>query len=259
MSQLYDRMAQYYDLVNVNVRADIPFYISLAEQAHGPILEIGCGSGRTLLPLAKAGFEVVGLDNSQAMLDRAHQQIDSHSLKNVQLLLADMTGFELEARFGLVIIPFNTWLHLPDNQTRSAALQCIRQHMLPGGKLVIDTPGLESIVEVEHDGALTLEQSIVIPETGETVLQIASTRLDEKRQVLDVTWIYDRVGVYGSVHRTVVPMPLAYLYPQQIQQLLEENGLTLEAFWGNYERVPYQATSERLIIVAARLKNHAGA
>ncbi|MBN1316806.1 MAG: methyltransferase domain-containing protein [Anaerolineales bacterium] len=259
MPPLYDRMAQYYDLVNAQVDADIPFFISLGRASRGDILEIGCGSGRTLLPLAKAGLKLVGLDNSPAMLDRAREQLARQSLEHdVHLVLGDMTDFDLGKRFGLVIIPFNTWLHLPDDNSRTAALQCMRRHMLPGGQLVIDTPGLESIVDVEHDGALTLEQSLVIPETGETLLQIASTRLDQERQVLNVTWIYDRVGLDGSVHRTVIPMALAYLYPQQIQRLLENNSLVLRAFWGSYDRTPYHAASERLIIVAARPENNSG-
>lgn len=253
MEPLYDPLAQYYDIVHKSVTADIPFFVSLAREAGSPVLEIGCGTGRTLVHLAKAGIEAAGLDNSPAMLERAGRRLEELAPgKPVHLTQGEMTDFDLGRQFGLIIIPLNTWLHLPDTKSRSAALKCFHRHLLPGGRLVIDTPGLESIVDVEHDGALILEELFVMPDTGETLMQFASSRLDPEAQVLDVTWIYDRLRKDGTVHRTVAPMALSYLYPQQYEQLLERNGLALEAFWGNYERSAYTAASERLIVVAVR-------
>ena len=90
-SSPYDELAEYYDLIHTHVKEDIPFYLSLAQETGGPILELGCGSGRTLLPLVKAGYEVVGLDNSRPMLQRAELRLQASGLGNsVRLIEAEM-------------------------------------------------------------------------------------------------------------------------------------------------------------------------
>lgn len=247
----YDELAQYYNLVHDGFTADIAFYLALAREAGGPILELGCGTGRTLIPLVEAGFEVIGLDSSEAMLARARERAAAASLEDrATLMRGDMVGFDLGRRLSLVIVPFNTWMHLPDQEAQAAALHCIGRHLVPGGRLVIDLPAPGAIVDSEHDGALTLEGIRADPETGERVLRFASTRVDLESQVLYVTWIYDRVDSSGAVRRVVTPMELRYLYPHQAELLLEGAGLGLQAIWGDYVRSPYSSESERMIIVA---------
>ena len=96
-STLYDQLAVYYDLINASVTDDIQFFLQLARQQSGPILEVGCGSGRILIPIAEAGLEIVGLDNSRPMLDRAEARLRNRSFKvPPRLVLGDMTRFDLQ-------------------------------------------------------------------------------------------------------------------------------------------------------------------
>ncbi len=250
-SSPYDELAEYYDLVHAHVKDDIPFYLSLARETGGPILELGCGSGRTLIPLVEAGYETVGLDNSRPMLERAKERILASGLENsVRLIEAAMIDFDLGQRFALITVPFNTWMHLPGRQAQIASLRQIAQHLEPRGKLVIDIPAPATIVDAEHDGSMVLERICPGREKGERVLQFSSTRLDEEKQNLHVTWIYELVRASRTVKRLVVPMELCYLFPQQAKGSLQEAGLAFEALWGDYERRPYSAASDNLIIVA---------
>jgi SAM-dependent methyltransferase len=249
----YDRLAEYYDLVHAHVTDDIPLYLALANESGGPILELGCGSGRTLLPLLKAGFEAVGLDNSEAMLTRARERVRASGLENlIHLVHGEMTDFNLGKRFPLVTVPFNAWMHLPSRKAQLASLSCIKQHLIPGGQLVIDLPAPSTIVDAEHDGAMVLEGTFACEKKNESLLQFSSTRLDNKQQILHVTWIYDLVRANGETRRTVVPMPLHYLFPRQAELSLQETGLELKALWGDYDRSPYAADSEKLIILAEK-------
>jgi SAM-dependent methyltransferase len=251
MNQPYDQLAWLYDLVHANVRDDIPLYLALAAETGGPVLELGCGSGRTLVPLAEAGYEVVGLDNSEAMLERARTRLEaSPAAGHARLVHADMSDFDLGVTFPLITVPFHTWMHLTTRQAQLAALACIRRHLRPGGRLVIHLPAPATIVEAEHDGALVLENNLNDPETGETVLQFSSTQLDEELQLYYVTWVYDRIAADGTVRRLVVPMTLHYLFPHQADLLLRRSGLDVVAMWGNYDRSPYTGESDHLIIVA---------
>jgi len=253
MTTVYEQWARFYDLVHAQVTADIPFYLALAQELGGPILELGCGSGRTLFPLAEANFEVVGLDNSDAMLSRARKRLAGCPFRErVGLVRGEMGDFDLGRRFPLITVPFHAWMHLAGRQQQSAALHCIGRHLRPGGQLVIDVPAPATIVEAEHDGALVLEGMYSDPETGQTVLQFSSTRLDEKNQLLHVTWIYDQMGGDGVVKRVAAPMTLQYLYPHEAKLMLGDAGLRLKTLWGNYSRSPYSAGSEKLIVVAEK-------
>lgn len=256
MSNQYDQLAPLYDLVHAEVRDDIPLYLSLAAETGGPVLELGCGSGRTLVPLAEAGYHVVGLDHSTAMLERARARLGKLSCaEHVSLVQGDMTAFDLQATFPLISVPFHTWMHLTTRQAQLEALASIRRHLRPRGRLVIHLPAPATIVEAEHDGALVLENRLTDPETGETVLQFSSTDLDEESQLYYITWIYDRIAADGTVRRLVVPMTLHYLFPHQADLLVQRSGLDVIALWGDYDRSPYTDASEHLIIVAARTQD----
>lgn len=257
---VYDQLAVYYDLVHQDVADDLLLLLGLAEQRGDPILELGCGTGRTLLPLVRAGYQVVGLDNSAAMLKVCQRRLAedmpaASGTGEATLYQGDMISFDLPQRFPLITVPFHTWMHLTQEEDQLAALGCINAHLAPGGWLFIDLPAPDTITGAEHDGALTLERMLRDPDTGERILQFASTRLEEAQQILQVTWIYDRIGEDGVVRRLVLPMDLRYLYPQEAEHLLNRAGLQLVALWGNYQMGGYSARSEKILILAEKLPN----
>ena len=249
---LYEQLAAYYDLIYQEVTDDIPFYLKLAQESGGRILELGCGSGRVLVPLAAAGIPVTGLDNSPAMLTRARDELQRRDLLGqVRLVKGDIVHLELAEQFALVTVPFNTWMHLESAAQMVAALHAIRRHLLPGGRLLIDVPSPGTIVDAEHDGTLVLEKTFTL-EDGATLLQFSSTRLDLEQQHLHVTWLYDRVELDGQVRRTVAPMALRYLFPHEVDLLLQQAGLELLQLWGGYDRRPYTADDKLMLIYAGR-------
>jgi SAM-dependent methyltransferase len=206
-----------------------------------------------MIPLAKAGFEVIGLDNSEAMLARAREQTSINALEElVHLVRGEITAFDLAMRFPLITVPFNTWLHIPGRQARLSALECISRHLLPGGQLAVDLPAPSTIVDVEHDGAMVLEGVFAGKEEKERLLQFSSTRLDREQQILHVTWIYDLLKANGGLKRATVSMPLHYLFPRQIESSLREVNLKLKTLWGTYDRSPYSAASKNMIVLAEK-------
>ena len=119
---------------------DVPFYVELArqaaEQGHA-VLELGCGTGRVTIPIAQAGVEVVGIDNARAMLDVARRKAAAAGL-DIRWLTADMAAFRLDQRFGLVIVPFRSFLHLLTEADQLACLSCVHEHLLPGGRFALN-------------------------------------------------------------------------------------------------------------------------
>lgn len=251
---MYDQIAYYYDLTHANLTKDIPFILKLAKEVHSPLLELGCGSGRLLLPLAEAGFSVTGIDNSEAMLERGRQKIKQHS-PNVQnritFMQADMSQFSIEGQsFGLIFVPYNTFMHL-DTKTAVSTLRCVKRCLAENGRFLIDLANPFAIANTPEDQLLSLENHLIDPETGDHILHMASNKLDEEKQHLHITWIYDRSPAQGgALHRTVAQATYHYRYPHQIELLLQDTGYKLNALWGDYEQSPFNEESQRMIILA---------
>lgn len=254
---MYDQIARFYDLTHASLTADLPLILQLASQADGPVLELGCGSGRLLLPLARAGYSVTGLDLSAGMLDRARARVAQEPTAvqaRVTLHQADMTSFALPdaSPFGLIIIPYNTLLHLDTAQAVAALRQA--WHYLGGnGRLFIDLANPVDIANTPEDALLSLENVLTDPETGELIVHLASNRLDTAGQTLHITWIYDVSAPNGGpVHRTVAQSAYHYRYPHQLELLLQEAGYQLLHLWGDYDQSPYDEPSDRLLILAGK-------
>ena len=132
-------IAQTYDDVYSVIRdpsGDVAFYVAQAAEAGGPVLEIGCGTGRILIPTARIGIECIGLDSSPEMLALL---LEKNPPANLQLVNGQMSDFDLgEGRFQLITAPFRVLQHLLDIDSQLVALANVRQHLAPGGAFVFD-------------------------------------------------------------------------------------------------------------------------
>jgi SAM-dependent methyltransferase len=120
---------------------DLGFYLGLAEEADGPVLELACGTGRVLLPLARAGHEVTGLDLSPHMLAEARRRLAAEPPEvraRVSLIDGTMCRFDLARRFALILIPFRAFQALLTREEQRGCLECSREHLQPEGRLVVD-------------------------------------------------------------------------------------------------------------------------
>ncbi|MCA9940536.1 MAG: class I SAM-dependent methyltransferase [Anaerolineales bacterium] len=250
---LYEKIAHYYDLTHAALQADIPFVRSLALAVDGPVLELGCGSGRLLLPLARAGVSITGLDNSPHMLQRARQKLAHETAvtqARVTLVEGDMTAFALPQTFSLILLSYNTLMHLPP-AAAEAALRAARAHLHAAGRLFIDLPHPLTVTQTPDDHLLTLERAFTDPESGDLVLQLASSRLDQEAQTLQVTWIYDAAPAAGGVvRRLVTQIDFYYWYAHEVEMLLRRAGLRLLALYGGYRRESFSDEGERMVVIA---------
>jgi SAM-dependent methyltransferase len=246
-----DAFARYYDVDAGLETEDIPFYLAMARRTGGPVLEVACGTGRVLLPLARAGFDVVGLDISPAMLAIAREKVASAGLqRKVRLVLGDARDFDLGQRFRFAFVALNSFMHLVDDEDQVRALRAIRRHLAPDGLLAIDLPNPETTLLGEASGQLIHEWTREAPDTGNQLLKLRSQRADTASQLLDLTFIYDEVAPDGQVRRTAIPFPLRYFHRREMLLLLEKCGFVVEAIYGSHELAEYEADSLKMIFVA---------
>ena len=238
-----------YDAHHRLYNEDLPFWLDLAKQQKGPVLELGCGTGRILLPLAQAGIRMVGLDNDLDMLDYLRSRLTT-ALSPAPLLFAgEITRFHLGMEFTLIILPCNTWSTLSGVQ-RLQALECIRAHLLPGGLFVVSIPGPDLLISLPARSDPLIEEHCLHPLDGSPVQVSSGWR--RGRRHFTVTWHYDNLLADGSVRRITARVRHDLASAQEYQQELHNAGLALQAVYGDFERSPYTSDAQELVLVASR-------
>lgn len=253
MTDPFGAYARFYDLDLGNVDDDLFMIREFAARTGSPILELACGTGRVLLPLAREGYDVTGVDVSQAMLERARQRITSEDLvSRVSLIEQDMRNLELDSRFNLVLVALSSFSHLLTTEDQLATLRRIYKHLNPGGLLLLDlfNPDLERLLDFR--GQLILDKVITDPYSGRRLLKSRTETVDLAQQVIDVTYIVDEVDEQGHVQRTLFPFSMRYLFRYELELLLRHAGFQLESIYGSYELDEFDDASDRLVAVARR-------
>ena len=256
---MYDRIARYYDLSHDSLIDDIRFVLDLAATVAGPVLEIGCGSGRLMAPLARAGFDVTGVDTSSEMLARAQLRLVAEPPEvraRVRLIETDVKDLSLPHAepFALIIFSYNTFMHL-DEAGAGAALKRLRPLLRAGGRLLIDVANPILLSMSADDPDFVLEDVLEDKVHGETIRQYTAYVGIPGEQVVDVTWVYEAGsaadGSEDGLKRTRAQMRYFYLYPHQYDLLLTLTGFRLVNLFGGYEGEQFDEESDRLILLAA--------
>jgi SAM-dependent methyltransferase len=248
----FDAFARYYDADYGAFDDDLPFYRELARRADGPVLEVMCGTGRLLLPLARAGLRLAGLDVSRAMLKLARERLAGAGLtEQVELLEADIREQAPEGPFGLAIVAINSFMHLARPADQLAALARIHAALRPGGLLAIDLFNPDPRALAEQHGALVLDKRFTLAD-GAQVQKFVAQHADMAAQISHVTFIYDELDAAGRVSRHTLPFTMRWLYRYELEHLLARAGFALDALYGSYELDDYSAESELLLAVARK-------
>ena len=228
---------------------DLDFWLSLARHADGPVLELGCGTGRVLLPLLRADVPVWGVDRDLAMLIYLRQHTPVSLRPRLRLICADITQLALQQRFACILLPCNTWSTFPPSTLRQIAHR-IAQHLLPGGCFALSSPNPTWIAQLPPEGASEPEAVLQDPQTGLPV-QVSSAwqRTDDRWIVL---WHYDQLSPDGSVTRSTVRQTHYLIPPDRQAALLRSAGLTLEARYGSFTGAPWTVESPYLIWIWRR-------
>src|ERR1051325_2503402 len=191
---------RFYDSCFPGLAGDVQFYVEEAQKAGSPVLELGCGTGRILLPIAEAGVSVVGLDLSPSMLEILRRKLarcSAETQARVQLVEGDMRTFSLEQRFNLAMIPYRAFLHLLTSKDQRQALTCIRDHLVENGRLVLNIfdPDLELIAAGmgPHGSAVRKDSECIDPETGRRTILWFTGQYDQERQLLDGAFIFEEL------------------------------------------------------------------
>jgi SAM-dependent methyltransferase len=253
MLETMGRVARFFDAEYTDYADDLPLVEAYAKRACGPLLELGCGTGRLLVPLARAGYDVTGVDISHEMLRAARARVEAAGVaKQVMLVQGDYSNAPLVGPYGLAFVMMNTFLYLTTLAEQLRALRHWREHLAPNGLLLIDVFNPDVAQLASLDGRIEWDKSWIDPQTGATVMKFLVRTVDLAEQVIHVNLIYDEITPDGQVRRTVAPFDLRYLWRFEAELLLDKSGFALEAVYGDHWMGPFDGDSDGMILVARR-------
>lgn len=253
-AEQFDRFARFYDGDYRNYDDDINLILGIAEESGGPVLELGCGTGRVLLELLELEHEVTGVDISPWLLAVARRKLALLEMDDLyRLVEADLTDFALDQKdFGLAVCTSNTLMHLNTPEQQAALLHHAHRHLRDGGYLFIDlfNPDVARLVAVHNIMELADEWTDEV--RGVHVVKWSVRAVDFAEQLQDTLFIYEETGGDGIVRRTYCPFTLRFLWRNEVELMLRSGGFDVEAVWGDFDEEPYAAESDHLILLARK-------
>src|SRR5262245_57507966 len=233
-----------YDIEHPNFEPDGPFYLALAKQVGGPVLELGCGTGRITLPLSQAGIEMTGLDIVPGMLAWARQKAQQLPIHWVE---GDIRTFQLGRQFRSICATGGAFQMLLTQQDHEAALARVREHLRPDGYFAIDV----AVPQPDWLGRLDDEQewNIYVDGQGRRVRVTGTDYYDPIRQIKHETIYRHWHSADGQPIRQQTRFAFRYIFPQEMEALLHYNGCTLTGWYVDSGFNPPSGESRTLFYV----------
>jgi SAM-dependent methyltransferase len=252
----YQVIAKYYDGAYAAKQdlVDLPFYLDLAEQSRGPVLEIACGTGRVLLPVARKGIEICGVDNSLPMLHVLNQNLarePEEVRRRITVQEGDMRTFRMNRKFPLVIIPFRPMQHMFTVEDQAAALKTAAAHLTDTGLLAFDVfyPKFDMIWTKVGEEVPEMEWS---PDSNSSKIVRRFFRkdsIDKIHQIFSFTFIFRTYEADKLVLEETEAFRLCYYTYPHLRALFRLAGLEPVAEYGSFAKTPLDNSAEQMIFL----------
>lgn len=248
--------AAYYDL-NPNVPDDIPFYLRRIPSPEAAVLELGCGTGRVTLPLARHCRYIHGIDLSPAMIAICRDKLEAARIPrtSAQVEVGDITCFDLGRTFDLIIAPFRVLQNLESDANVQGLLRCVRQHLARGGTCILNTFNPNRDRETLRREWCSEEENpaweVSVP-GGRVACFDTRPRMDADKLILYPELIYRRYQGDLLREETVLKLVMRCYYPEDLMGLVTAHGFQVVGRWGGYAGEPYGEGPELVVQLAER-------
>lgn len=242
---IYD--ANIYDGLNTFL-SDLQFYKKwLPKNKEAKILELCCGTGRLTVPIAKAGYNICGVDYTSSMLEQAKVKASEAGLE-INFIEADIRSLNLQEKFDFIFIPFNSIHHLYKNEDLFKAFNGVKNHLKEEGLFLLDcfNPNIQYIVEGEKEQKKIAEYTT---KDGRAVLIKQTMRYESATQINRIEWHYFINGEFHSIQN----LDMRLFFPQELDSYLEGAGFEITHKFGSFEEERFENKSEKQIFVCKTL------
>jgi SAM-dependent methyltransferase len=245
----YRQTAKFYDLFGS--KNDLEFYRELALQSGKKALELGVGTGRVAIPLAKAGITVVGIDNSVHMLRVAKEKLAKERdvvRRSVILKRDDMRNFELKQAFPFIYIPASTFDHNVAVKEQNRALNCVYKHLEDNGIFAFD---LEQATSDKPEISLWIDRKEI--DGGRMVVRSGFTKRNTTKHTYSLDLFFDVYRNSKLLERYHEYGEVAIISKDDITKLLEENGFLVESVYGDFNKSKYRNDSPKIVLITRKM------
>jgi len=247
--------AQYYD-VSPTIPDDIAFYQARLPASDAAVLELGCGTGRVLLPLAAVCGFIHGIDRSHAMLARCLQKLQAAAIPptKARVELGDITQFALGQHFDLIIAPYRVFQLLETEAQVDGLFRCVQAHLAPGGTCIFNVFHPQGgFARVQQEWGTTTEvfRREVLVDGIRLRCDERLLRFDSERRVLYPELVYRRFVDDAWVENAVLQIPRRCYAPDEFEQVILEHGFRIVQRWGGYAGERYGEGPELVIQFSA--------
>jgi len=238
--------ARLYDLMFPGGGPAVEFYRGEVGRRGGRVLELGCGTGHKLIPIAADGYSCVGVDFSAEMLAEARRKADERGVA-VEWVQGDMREFELGRTFDFVFVAGNSLLHLQEAEELVSCFRAVRRHLAPGGRFVFDVFNPSVRMLADADGVRRSRESLsfVDPDRGNVSVDVAEV-YDAAAQVTRGTWY---LSTDSEPDFVVAPLEIRSIFPQELPLLLSLGGLRLVERFGDWSGRPFAGDAQLQLCV----------
>lgn len=244
--------ADLYDMVYSWQQEDVDFYVTRAKQAGGPVLEVGCGTGRILLPTLQAGVEIDGVDVRPSMIEVLRRKASKLGL-SPSLTVGDMRDFTMPRKYALVTMPFRVFQHAMTTEDQLKTLRCAREHLDSGGCLLFDLFHPSYEILAKPDGDRFLVKEFDHPETGLPVSYYATAwrdRVNQTMRVVAEVQESDPRGYVGQTHKYEFTM--LWAFRPELELLLYTAGFSRFDVAGGFDGRPLENDTDQMVWTAWR-------
>ena len=242
---------RYYDQAYRRRRQDVRFYTDLAIESGGPVLELGVGTGRVALSIARRGIEIVGVEPMASMLERAEERVQRlpHTARDrIELRQGDLRKLRLRRRFPLVVAPFNVWNHLYTRSDIERGFRTVRHHLRRGGRFAFD-------VLLPDPGSLARDPSkryrggsVPHPRDGIRYRYSEYFSYDAASQIETVMMDFEHPT--DPKRSFCTPLTQRQFFPAELEALLHYNGFAIESHEGDFDGEPIGRATESQVVIA---------
>jgi SAM-dependent methyltransferase len=243
-------LAHLYDWEHEAFTDDLPFYEALALRTGGPVLELACGSGRVLAPMTAQGLEVVGVELSPPMLERARRRL-AGAHPPARLVRQDMSQGLPAGSYALVLLALNGLGFVTTTEAQRRLLRDVADHLAADGLLAIDVVNPATLFD-EPQGIPVLQRTEPDEGIGAHVTKWMVQQLHPADQCFELHSFYDLVWADGTYSRLSDRTKLRYFSRFELELLLQDARLVIDGLYGDYEAGPFHDDSERQIFIARR-------
>ena len=241
---IYD--ANIYDGMNTNMD-DLPFYLGwLPKNKNARILELCCGTGRLTIPIAKAGYTIKGIDYTPSMLEKAREKASAEGV-SIDFMHGDMRTLDLQEKYDLIFIPFNSIHHLYTNEDLYSALDVVKNHLKKEGHFILDcfNPNIQFIVEGEKTKKGVVQYTT---NDGREIAIKETMRYENHTQINRITRYFFINGAFDSEQN----LDMRLFFPKELDAYLKGHGFTICHKFGSFKEENFSSASEKQIFVCQK-------